>query len=742
MGRIGKKLKGKRLKQALADIRRRNSALNIKHAQFGNARNLALATNKENIVDIDVTSCNSIDKASLRIELGRLNIKYGSNGTGKSTVAKAVELTVRGDDLTQLLPFKHRSADATTTPNPQVTGLEGIASVFVFNEEYVNQFVFQQDEVVKNSFEIFIKSADYDSKMAAIETSFACIKDTFKENQDIEHVLRDLADLSDSFGKSQSGFSKAGRLNKALAGGNKLENIPEILSPYTGFIKSDESFKWIGWQIKGKEFLDIGSDCPYCAASINDRKETILAVGKEYDAKSIEHLVGLQAVFERLGKYFSAQCSAAVAKILKNKTELSKEEINYLVELKGQVDTLQGKLVDLQTISFFSLRDIAVIEDKIRGLKIDLELLPHLASDETRKIVDQINGALDTVLQSAGKLKGEINIQKKGIQEAITKYKTEINEFLRCAGYKYEVDIQPEEQSYKMRLRHIDFAGHIENGSKHLSFGERNAFSIVLFMYECLTKNPDLVILDDPISSFDKSKKFAILQMLFRGKGSFQGKTVLMLTHDLEPVIDLVKCLSHTFNPTPVAGFLTAKNGTVTETEIKKSDLQSFAQICRENIATVSDNVIKLIYLRRHYEILDDKGLAYQMLSSLLHKRPVPSLKNPVDQLMRDMTGVEIAEATAQIHEELSSFDYATLYAIVADDASMMAAYTSASNGYERLQLFRIINNDNHSNDIFKKHVNETFHIENEQIMQLNPQKFDWIPDYIVVECNKALGVI
>jgi hypothetical protein len=259
-------------------------------------------------------------------------------------------------------------------------------------------------------------------------------------------------------------------------------------------------------------------------------------------------------------------------------------------------------------------------------------------------------------------------------------------------------------------------------------------------MYECLTKNPSLVILDDPISSFDKSKKFAMMQILFRGNESLRGKTVLMLTHDLEPIIDMIKSLSHTFYPMPVAGFLTAKKGTVTETEVKKSDLLTFAQICRKNIETVPNDVIKLIYLRRHYEIVDDKGLAYQMLSSLLHKRQAPSVRNPVDQSIRNMTALESANTTAEIQKELPSFDYATLYAVVVDEALMKAAYEAALNGYERLQLFRIICNDNHGNNVVKKYINEAFHIENEQIVQLNPHAFDWIPDYIIAECDQALG--
>jgi wobble nucleotide-excising tRNase len=63
-------------------------------------------------------------------------------------------------------------------------------------------------------------------------------------------------------------------------------------------------------------------------------------------------------------------------------------------------------------------------------------------------------------------------------------------------------------------------------------------------MFEAIKKGADLIILDDPISSFDKNKKFAILSMLF-GKSShiktnLRDRTVLMLTHDFEPIIDII----------------------------------------------------------------------------------------------------------------------------------------------------------------------------------------------------------
>lgn len=71
----------------------------------------------------------------------------------------------------------------------------------------------------------------------------------------------------------------------------------------------------------------------------------------------------------------------------------------------------------------------------------------------------------------------------------------------------------------------------------------------------------------------------------------------------------------------------------------------------------------------------------------------------------------------------------------------MTAIYNAAENNYEKLQLFRIINNDNHENDIVKKYINEAFHIENEYIMQLNPHKYDFIPEHIIAECDQSMAV-
>ena len=60
-------------------------------------------------------------------------------------------------------------------------------------------------------------------------------------------------------------------------------------------------------------------------------------------------------------------------------------------------------------------------------------------------------------------------------------------------------------------------------------------------MFQAISENADLIVLDDPITAFEKDKKFAIIRRLFDNKkDSFKGKTVLMLTHEIQPVIDYI----------------------------------------------------------------------------------------------------------------------------------------------------------------------------------------------------------
>jgi len=49
--------------------------------------------------------------------------------------------------------------------------------------------------------------------------------------------------------------------------------------------------------------------------------------------------------------------------------------------------------------------------------------------------------------------------------------------------------------------------------------------------------------------------------------------------------------------------------------------------------------------------------------------------------------------------------------------------------------------NENNTNNVIRKFVNETFHVENDSLFQLNPVEYEIIPNYIIEECDSDLGL-
>lgn len=693
-------------------------------------------------MNLSISNCNNIDNGQFNIVDGCLNIKYAINGTGKSTISKAIDAFVSEDETKKrsLIPFKYYGNE--TEHFPELTGYEGFGKVAIFNETYIEDYVYQQNELIKNSFEIFIKTPDYDKHINEIEKLLEGINTTFQNHPELDELIKVFQEFIDGFGKAKGGYSAAGAIGKGLGKGNKIDNIPKGLEVYEPYLKNSENVKWIKWQLEGKRYLDMAEQCPYCSGSIQETKETILKVSEEYDAKAVEQLNKMLEVFKKLSPFFTDDTMAKLDEISKNMAGISNHQKTYLLEIKAQVDSLMQQLYGLKRMGFHSLKNAEKIADELQKFKVDLSYYSHLNSDLSNEKVELINKTLDVVLEKAGRLQGEIAQQKKHIKTTIEMYSKEINDFLYYAGYRYQVDIVEEEHTtdYHLILKHVDGEGVIQAANEHLSFGERNAFALVLFMYDVLKNDPDLVVLDDPISSFDGNKKFAIINMLFMGKHSLKNRTVLLLTHELNTVIDVIYNMPYNFSPAPKAAFLTTKNGVLSEKEIKKTDIKSFGEIARSNINSGINSLNKLVYLRRLLEIQKTDSLAWKLLSNIFHKREIPEFHFSDDTPNRQMTVQEIQDAENEIRSEyLPDFDYNTEYQKTQDMKLLKTLYENSGSNYEKLQIYRIMFNENSSNSVIKKFVNEAFHIENDYLFQLNPCEYDTVPQYIIDECDKEI---
>lgn len=695
-------------------------------------------------MEIELKDCNNIANGKVSIKENTLNIKHAINGTGKSTIAKAVLASVSDREqgtkhLSELTPFKYLGLNTT---HPEIIGTETINKIQVFDEKYINDFVFQADELIKGSFDIFIRGEDYEKGMKDIGALTKTMQDMLSKDKDIATLINDFNEISSSFGKpTKSGVHGSSNIAKAFKDGNKINSIPLGLEPFKNYIQHIDNYKWIKWQQDGKNYIDISTDCPFCTHDIQEKKSIILKISEIYDPKSIENLNKIIVVFQRLKKYFSDVTNERIEDFLKNIDGYTDDQINYLKEVKDQIDRLNSNFLKAQNLGFTSFKDVGKIIEELRNHKIDLDLFVHLNSTGTKEKAGIINNAIDEMLLKAGELQGSITKQKKLIERLVNKNSEGINGFLKNAGYNYSVKlIEDDKSNYRLKLIHNDANSEVSNAKSHLSFGERNAFSLVLFMYDTLRNNPDLIILDDPISSFDKNKKYAIIEMLFRKAPSFRGKTVLLLTHDFEPIVDMVLHHSDRFDK-PYATFLENKHGQLSEKEVTRSDIKTYIEINLENSKLELHDINRLVYLRRHQEITTNKGLGFDVISNLFHKRGAPTRRD--GDSTRLMTPNEIADGTAEIINHVPNFSYSKLLDFIKNEVEMKNLYETTNNNYEKLHIYRMVFDDKENDiesDIIRKFINEAFHIENNYIYQLNPCKYQLVPQYVIDECDKYIS--
>ena len=413
-----------------------------------------------------VRNCNNIRSGCVTIETGLLNIKYGINGTGKSTIAKAIELAARNgpEGLVPLTPYNSVGVDDDSRL-PSVTGLPEDVHVAVFNEDYVNQYVFVENELVRNSFDIFIKTPQYEEKNDRIRELLASVTDRFNGESVLCEIERDLSEFDTVFGKnSKTGIAANGVLAKGLSKGNVIMNIPSELEEYTEFLRDNSNVLWLKWQADGKNYLKISDLCPFCARDITSRKSKIDRIWKEYDSVTVKHLSNLLSLFTKLEKYFSEETIAMVREIATCVEGITQGQKNYLLGIKNEVDIVLERLREIKNMSFWSLKGLDEVEQVLRNNRIDIRCFVHLKSEYTIQAISEINGEIDELLSKVGKLKGAIREQENAIRKTIERYSSEINAFLTNAGYQYNVSTMS--QLWKRMTRHINLSLRRKRGNQ------------------------------------------------------------------------------------------------------------------------------------------------------------------------------------------------------------------------------------------------------------------------------------
>ena len=270
-------------------------------------------------------------------------------------------------------------------------------------------------------------------------------------------------------------------------------------------------------------------------------------------------------------------------------------------------------------------------------------------------------------------------------------------------------------------------------------------------MFYALSQKADLIILDDPISSFDGNKKYAIIDRLFsntKSLKSLRNKTVLMLTHDFEPVIDFV--INGKPNNEAIVNYIKNVDGIISENIItRNNDIKLSINLYYTYAKDSQINIISRIsFLSKFIELSNvnsDKSIniAYEILSCLIHGRTEIKRKRNNDTY-EEISQEEIDLGISFIKEFIANFDYFQILNQYFTKDNILHLYKNEQNNYLKSQIFReyleITNKRGTLDDVVLKFVDEIYHIENDYIYSLDLIKFDTIPSFIIEKIDDFIN--
>lgn len=709
---------------------------------------------------IEISNCNNIAEAKISITENTLNIKYGCNGTGKSTISEAIRLKSEGNSLEGLRPF---TDEENNDINPVVNDIP-FTKVKVFNEDYIKKYLFKSEGIFADSYSVLLQSKECEELAKKISDLLNELQSSFNEEDSISDLSNMLSEYMSVVNYASGSIAKRGGLGEFLKGNGAGFEKHQELDAYKPFYESDIASvsKWADWRTSGINHMN-GDSCPFCTSNmdmpvIQKQNETIKKVFKKSAIKTATQV--LEYLKKGIEKgYISKDAEKGLLEYLGDEDKAD-ELYAELSQLAAETEYLQKKL---RAISIFRPMNVThdqltEIEKSLKSMQIDRNILQkYYTTDLMGNSVDAINAKIEELLSKSGQLKGLFFQHESKLKKLIDDRKDDINAFFTLAGFPYKFEIK-EDGERKANTYLIPFGKEkaVSEPDSHLSWGERNAFALVMFIFDAISENADLIVLDDPIAAFDNNKKFAVVRRMFDNQQevTFRDKTVLMLTHDLQPVIDYIhgsffKAYGLT---TPVrADFISNENGVIKEQAIEDIDLLNTV-VLTEHFAKDEDKplFVRIVNYRKYYELTTSgfkESACYDILSNLIHGRSIPEdgQKQPMPQNLIDQGMLEISKympgyTYEKMIEELKS-------------SNLIKEVSENSNMYYRILAIRLLFEREKTllQQLKKeypgacKFLNETNHIENDYVFQLNPEKYFAIPEVYVNEIRDFIdkhGVI
>ena len=699
-----------------------------------------------NFITIDFENVQSIKKGNVKIIDNAINIKYGYNGLGKSSLGKAIEFYINNDNeqFEFLRPY--------TGEEPKITISKKYNKCSSFNKDFIEGWLYKEsNNVIDDSYAIFFSDKKTKAKEQSINNLLKDLVNSLYDDNIKKYLLKcETINKNIKFNKANTAITGTCTVGKGFKNGpafiKKVEGSD--LKNYSKIISSPDSPEWFKWFSEGDKYV-IDNKCPYCLNLLNkdfsDIQTCIENIVKDNDFKKNNDA---KETILTIASISSKSDGDTIKSINEMEDQLDNTSINLLISKVSSANIEYSKIINLRNQSRFSAD--SVDKNAILSFYNSNRLNDSFFKDIDENIyasATAVNNCIDTIIKQIEEVFSAIEAFNKELVESTKNVNEEINNFLKFAGipYKFEIKVLGDGNSETIIKPCVDESIVVENVDRHLSYGEANSFSLALFGAINKRNDSDFIVLDDPISSFDENKKFAVMHYLFNPvDGVLKDKTVLLLTHDMEPLLDMVRVdfVNGTNSPNPkevYANLVLNSKGVVSEIEIKNTDIKSTIQqeldLAKDS---TKDDYLRLIHLRRYYDLMGikHKSNQWQLASNAEHLKQNPTFYN-----QRQLTQTEINDGTQQISTVINGFDYNSFVAKYTDKTLLSLYSSPSSSNYDKVRIIRPLldHNQNVVTTDLKlwNFITENYHVENMFLFGVCGIK--QIPDYIIDLCDKLI---
>lgn len=729
----------------------------------------------KNCYSLELQNCRnirSLESSPLVIARNSLNIFFGSNGTGKTTLCKALEHAVLDDveGATDLEPFAFREANNFAL-KPEAKVFPKPKNLCFFNDEWIQDHCFVSSSIHENAFELYVRNKEIRKQEKKRDAYIVALRHAL-DSDEMMKTEKILSSLQSNLGKTNKdgAFTAAAPIIKAYKNGSPLEPLPQFLHPVVkGLVDADKAL-WLKWRTEphGSTPTDI---CPYCGTRDPERIKDCFEYDTSRSNDAIKQWEKVASAYHEHREILSRPCAHLLREIIISNKAPDALQLEQLASMEIKVKET------LEAINM--IREALQKPQNIEAAELISELEPCAITLSSCNLFLKTKKGSTTIPEKA--LKGVINAINKivaaqadlnkdskkliaQVASSIEGHVEEINRFLTQCGYNYEIKIECNIQSSEAQifLVPIGASKSVTNPKEALSYGEQNALSLILFMHEAIKAPDGLIVLDDPISSFDYDKRYGVLYALFSShrtvfSENLNRKTVVVATHDPLVVRDLLTIkIPGRRNRSTKGLFLSInKKGQLCSKELRNDSMAPYTQLLRKEIERCKDRprIFGYVRVRQYCELLRKNSLerrtryawTFALLSSIIHgkdrdatmkdlgwadehKRDVEMCEN----LVKDLTGWKI-----------DFWDEVKFYADCM--GHLIGLYDEPDlSSHDKLLLVRLMLKRDaslaDSTNIIKRFADEECHIGGSYLYQLDEQEFDQVPFYVVDWCDAVVA--